>query len=62
MIFFLVLLNAGNYGSCPLDYQIFQAVPLIQVCVHELLHRLSWQSALLTFLVKLSLLLIDVVY
>jgi hypothetical protein len=41
VVLLLVLLNAGYYGGRPLDYQVFQAVPLIKVGVHELLHCFS---------------------
>lgn len=61
MVVLLVLLDASDDGGRPLDYQVLQAVTLVQIRVHKLLHSLSWQSALLAFLVKLRLLLVYVV-
>ena len=62
MVFFLILLDSSYDGSCPLDYQIFEAIALVQVGVHELFHGFAWQSVLFTLLVKLGLLLVDVIY
>ena len=61
MVFFLVLLDSSDDRSCPLDYQILEAISLIQIGVHELLHGFSGQVALLTFLIELRLLRIDVI-
>ena len=61
MVFFLVLLDSSDDCSCPLDYQILEAISLVQIGVHELLHGLSGQVALLTFLIELRLLRIDVI-
>ena len=62
MVLFLVLLDACDYGGCPLDYQVLKAISLVQICIHELLHGLPGQMALLTFLVKLCLLRINIIY
>ena len=61
MVFFLVLLYPCDDGSCPLDYQVFQTVSLVQVSVHELLHCLSRKAIFFAFLVKLGLLLVNVI-
>ena len=61
MIFLLVLLNASDYSGGPLNYQVLQAIPLVQISVHELLHSLPWKPTLLALLVKLCLLLVDVI-
>ena len=50
-------------ASCrsPLHDQALQPVPLVQVRVHVLLHRLTGQLVLLALLVVLDLLAVDVV-
>ena len=40
VIFFLVLLDSCDDGGSPFNDEVFEAIPLIQVCVHELLHGL----------------------
>ena len=62
MVFFLVLLDSSDDGSCPLNYQIFQAIALVQVGVHELFHGFAWKPVLFTLLIKLGLLLVYVIY
>jgi len=61
VILLLVLLDPSDYRSCPLDNQVLQAIPLIEICIHELLHGLTWQPALFALLIELSLLLVDVI-
>ena len=61
VIFFLVLFDASDDRSGPLNDQVLQPVPLVQISVHELFHGLARQAVLLTLLIKLSLLLVDVV-
>ena len=61
MIFTLETFNAVDNACCPIYDQVLQAVPLIQVSVHELLHGLSRQLAVLALLVEFGLLLIYVV-
>ena len=48
-------------GCHPLDNQTLEPVSLVQISVHELLHRLPGELGLLTLLVILDLLLINVV-
>ena len=62
MVFFLVLLDSSDYGGRPLNYQIFQAIALVQIGVHELFHGFAWKPILFTLLIKLGLLLVDVIY
>jgi hypothetical protein len=62
MVFFLEIFDTSNNGCSPLDYQIFKTISLVQVCVHKLLHSLTRQFIIFALLVKLSLLLINIVY
>ena len=61
MIFLLVLLDACNYRSSPFNDQVFEAVPLVQVSIHELFHGLSREPVFFAFLVELSFLRVDVI-
>ena len=62
MVFFLVLLDSSDDGGCPLNYQVFEAIALVQVGIHELFHGFTWKPVLFTLLIKLGLLLVDVIY
>ena len=55
------LFDARDDACSPLDDQVLEPVSLVEVCVHVLLHRLSWQLVLLALLVVLHLLAVDVV-
>lgn len=55
-----VSLDSVDDGGHPLDDQTLESVPLVQVGVHELLHRLSRKFALHSLLVVLQLLGVDV--
>lgn len=55
-----VSLDSIDNGSHPLDDQTLESVPLVQVSVHELLHRFSWKLALHSLLVVLQLLGVNV--
>ena len=61
MIFLLILLDTCNDSRCPFNDQILQAISLVQISVHELLHGLPWQMTFFALLVKLGLLGIDVI-
>jgi len=61
MVFLLVLLDSRDDCCSPLDDKILEAIALIKVSIHELLHGLPRQPALLALLVKLCLLLINVI-
>ena len=55
------LFDARDDACSPLDDQVLEPVSLVEVCVHVLLHRLSWQLVLLALLVVLHFLAVDVV-
>lgn len=46
-------------GARPFDDEVFQAVFLIEVRIHVLLHCLSWQLGFCVLLVELGLRLVD---
>ena len=60
MVLFLESLDALNDSGSPLDNQVFKAVSLIQVRIHELLHCFASLPTLNRLLVKLSFLLVNV--
>lgn len=53
-------LDSIYQGGRPLNYEVFEAVLLVQVSIHELLHSLPWHFILLAFLVKLDFLRIHI--
>jgi hypothetical protein len=55
-------LDSIYQGGRPLNYEVFEAVLLVQVSIHELLHSLPWHFILLAFLVKLDFLRIHIGY
>ena len=60
MILFYVCFDPIDNGSSPFNDYVFQAVLLIQVCKHILLHSLPRLLQRLTFLIKLYLLRIHI--
>mmetsp|Transcript_33919 Transcript_33919/g.33032 ORF Transcript_33919/g.33032 Transcript_33919/m.33032 type:complete len:354 (-) Transcript_33919:1374-2435(-) len=60
MVFPQISLYPVDDGSGPLDDQVLEAVPLVQVSVHVLLHCFPGQLVLLTLLIELHLLRVDV--
>ena len=60
MILLLVHLDSVDDRRCPLNDEVLQSVPLIQVSVHELFHGLTRKTILLTFLVEFGLLGVDI--
>mmetsp|Transcript_5215 Transcript_5215/g.4799 ORF Transcript_5215/g.4799 Transcript_5215/m.4799 type:complete len:213 (-) Transcript_5215:250-888(-) len=60
MVFLLVLLDAADDGGGPLNGEALEAVPLIEVGVHVLLHGLPGLLPLLALDVELLLLEVDV--
>lgn len=62
MVFEKVSLNCLNDRAGPLYDQCFEAVLLVQVGIHELLHRLNPEKALPTFLIVLLLVNEHIVY
>ena len=60
MILFYVCFDPIDNGSSPFNDYVFQAVLLIQVCEHILLHSLPRLLQRLTFLIKLYLLRIHI--
>ena len=61
VVLFDVGFDAGNDRRRPVDDQRPEAVFLVEVGVHELLHGLDWQLGFATFDVVFDLLLVDVV-
>lgn len=61
MVFFLVVFNAGNYCGRPFNNKVFQAVALVQISVHELLHCFTREPVVFAFLIELRFLLVDIV-
>ena len=51
MIVLNIAFDPGNNGAGPLNYQCFQAILLIQVVVHVLLHGFDWQLGVITFFI-----------
>ena len=62
VVIILVCLNAVNYGHKPLNYQVFQAVLLIQVSVNILLHGLPGLFTIFALLIKLYFLTVNIKY
>jgi hypothetical protein len=56
MIILQVCFDAINYGSCPLNDNVFESILLVQIRVHVLLHRFAGLFESLTLLVKLDFL------
>ena len=61
MVILGVLLDARDYRSCPLNNQVLQTIPLVEVSIHILLHGLLGLLAFLAFQVKFHLVSIHVV-
>ena len=61
MVFPQVRFYPINYGSCPLNDQVLEPVPLVQIGVHVLLHRLAWELVIFALFVKADLLGVNVV-
>ena len=61
MVLLLEHLDSVDDGSCPLYDEVLETISLVEICVHVLLHGLSWQSILLTLLIILGLLCIDII-
>lgn len=62
VIIFEVGSNTVNDCAGPLYNQCFQAVLLVKVGVHVLLHSFHWEFAFSTFDVVFYFLLVDVIY
>ena len=60
MVLSRVLLDSIDDRGGPFDNQIFEAIALVQICVHVLLHSLSRKFVLLAFLVVFNLLSVDI--
>jgi hypothetical protein len=56
-----VPLDRADDGRGPVDDQRLQPVPLVQVRIHELLHRLTRLRPLLVLLIVLLLLVVNIV-
>ncbi len=53
--------RVNNCGG-PFDYECFKPILLIEVRVHELLHRFDWQPGLSALRIVLDLLLLHITY
>jgi hypothetical protein len=60
MVFVVVELDPIYEGCGPFNYQSFQAVFLIEVSVHILLHGLSCHFRIFTFFIKLYFLAVHI--
>jgi hypothetical protein len=60
MVFRVILTDCVDDGDAPLNNEVLETVLLVEVGEHELLHCLSWLSAVFALLVKLDLLTIHV--
>ena len=56
-----ISLNAVDDGGHPLDDQTLQAVSLVQISIHKLLHSFSWQFGIFTLLIVFHLLRVYIV-
>ena len=62
MILLLITFNPSDDSSSPLNNEILESIPLIQVGVHELFHGFSRKAVFLAFLIELCFLGVDVIY
>lgn len=56
-----ISLDPIDDGRCPLYYDVFETILLVEVSVHVLLHCLTRLLQCLTFLVEFDLLRIDII-